>query len=160
MGTVAIAVLLDDKLTVMPPAGAAADSVRVRFWVASPEMVSVAGVKFTAALTCTVAFVVVTPVPDTVMLEEPIFMPVIFGWVAGAVWPARIVTDAGETVTLVWSLLASPIVKFTGAALASVIGNATFAPSPTLGLDGRLTVTGPATVTLDVASGMFGRRLA
>jgi hypothetical protein len=159
-GTVAIAVLLDERLTVTPPAGAAAERVRIRFWVTNPEMVREDGVKFTVALTCTVALAVVIPVPDAVMLDDPMFTPVIVGWVDGVVWPERMVTDAGETVTFVGSWLRSPMVRLAGAVLARVMGNATDAPRPTVGLDGKFTVTGAETVTLAVASGIFGRLLA
>ena len=43
-GTVATLVLLDDRFTVSPPAGAAPDSVRVKSCVPPPETLTVEGV--------------------------------------------------------------------------------------------------------------------
>src|SRR5215471_7988599 len=50
-GTVATAVLLELRPTVRPPAGAAADSVRVKVLTFSPVMVAVGGLNVTPALT-------------------------------------------------------------------------------------------------------------
>jgi hypothetical protein len=50
-GTVATAVLAELRLTVSPPAGAAADNVSVIFFVLNPVMVAVAGVNVTVAFT-------------------------------------------------------------------------------------------------------------
>jgi hypothetical protein len=52
-GTVAVAGVPELRLMIMPPAGAAADKVSVRFWVLNPEMVRVGGVKLTVAFTWT-----------------------------------------------------------------------------------------------------------
>ena len=99
----------------------------------------------------------VTPVPVAVMFAEPTLTPLIVGWAAGVEWPARIVILVGAIVSFVRSLLARAIVRSTGAGLARLTANAADAPSPTVGLAGRLTVAGAATVTLAVASAMFGR---
>lgn len=58
-GTVATAVLLELTFTVKPPAGAAPESVKVRFWATNPEMVRVAGVNAIVAVTGTEAVLVV-----------------------------------------------------------------------------------------------------
>jgi hypothetical protein len=50
-GTVAVAGVLELRLMVTPPAGAALESVRVRFCVVKPAMVAVLGVKLTVAFT-------------------------------------------------------------------------------------------------------------
>ena len=50
-GVVATTVLLELVLTVRPVGGAAAERVSVRFWVLSPVMVTVDGVKLTVAFT-------------------------------------------------------------------------------------------------------------
>lgn len=50
-GTVATPVLLEARLTVTPPVGAAADRVRVAFVLAVAATETVAGLKFTAAVT-------------------------------------------------------------------------------------------------------------
>ena len=52
-GTVATPVLLELKLIVKPPAGAAAERVSVRFCVIAPVMVRLGCVKAMVALTCT-----------------------------------------------------------------------------------------------------------
>ena len=55
------------------------------------------------------------------MVAEPILRPVTIGCVAGVVDPARIVTEAGETVTFEVSLLARlTIVPPAGAGAESV----------------------------------------
>lgn len=54
-GTVAVAGVLELTLMVMPPAGAAADRVSVRFCVVNPAMIRLGGVKLTVAVTCTEA---------------------------------------------------------------------------------------------------------
>ena len=53
-GTVATPVLLELKLMVKPPAGAGADRFKVRFCVAMPVIVRLAGEKLALAATCTV----------------------------------------------------------------------------------------------------------
>jgi hypothetical protein len=52
-GVVATTVLLELVFTVRPVGGAAAERVSVRFWVLSPVMVTVDGVKLTVAFTWT-----------------------------------------------------------------------------------------------------------
>jgi hypothetical protein len=52
-GTVATLVLLELRLTVSPPAGADAESVRVKFCVAVPTMVRLVGENVTDAVTFT-----------------------------------------------------------------------------------------------------------
>ena len=53
VGTVAVAGVPELRLIMIPPAGAAADKVSVRFCVLNPEMVRGLGVKLTVAFTCT-----------------------------------------------------------------------------------------------------------
>ena len=80
---------------------------------------------------------------------------------AGVVWPAAILTVAGDTVTFVVSLLLS--VMFTpptGAGVPKVIVNAADWPGPTVMPLGRPMVPGAVTVTLAVVSAIFGRALA
>jgi hypothetical protein len=159
-GTVATAVLLETRLKVRPPAGAAAERLSGRLRVARPVMVALLWPKAIVALTCTVALALVMPVPDALIFAEPRLTPVMVGCVAGAVWPAKMVIVAGETVSFVVSLLASAIVKSVGAALARVTGKVTVAPKPTAGAEGRVKLTGDVTVTLAVESAMFGSLLA
>jgi hypothetical protein len=52
-GTVATNGLLELRVTVKPPAGAGADKVSVRFWVAVPVIVRLAGEKLIARPTTT-----------------------------------------------------------------------------------------------------------
>ena len=159
-GTVATLGALELKLIVKPLAGAAPDRFNVRLCVTSPVMVTVGGAKLMVAFTWTVALAEVTPVPVAVMFAEPRLTPVMVGWVPGVDWPARIVILAGVMVSFVMSLLARAIVRSTGAGLARLTANVAEAPSPTVGLAGRITVAGGATVTLAVASAMFGRLAA
>ena len=53
-GTVATPVLLELRLIVKPPAGAGADRFNVKFCVAIPAMVRLAGEKVAVAVTCTI----------------------------------------------------------------------------------------------------------
>jgi hypothetical protein len=53
VGTVPVAGVPELRLIMIPPAGAAADKVSVRFCVLNPEMIRGLGVKLTVAFTCT-----------------------------------------------------------------------------------------------------------
>jgi len=55
-GTVAALVLLDERFTVVPPAGAGADKVRVRFCVPGPVKVRPGGENTMVAITWSVEF--------------------------------------------------------------------------------------------------------
>jgi hypothetical protein len=57
-GTVATPVALEVRFTVRPPAGAGDASVSVRFWVCTPVIVRVGGVKLSVVLPWTIWFVV------------------------------------------------------------------------------------------------------
>ena len=59
------------------------------------------------AFTVAVPLPEVKPTAEAVMLADPMPVPVNCGGVAGVVAPAAMVTVAGDTVTLVVSLLAS-----------------------------------------------------
>jgi hypothetical protein len=101
-GTVAIPVLLEARLIVIPAAGAGETvSVRAPFLVIE----TVAGVKeneVPVTDTCPVA--AVHDGADAVIVAEPGLTPTITGCVTGVVWPCGITTVAG-TVTIDGSLL-------------------------------------------------------
>src|SRR4029077_20072479 len=119
-GTVAVAGVLELRLMAMPPAGAAVDRVNVRFCALNPLMVSVPGVKFTVAFTCTDTELAVKPGAVALMVAVPSLTPVICGCVVGVVWPARIVKVVGEIVRVLVSVLDNVTVTFPTAACGSV----------------------------------------
>lgn len=156
-GTVAAAGVLELRLMVTPPAGAAADKVRVKFCVVNPEIVRLGGVKLTVAVTSTAALAEVYPVAVAVMFADPRLTPVIVGCDDGVVCPAAMLTVGVEIVTLPVSVLASAMVTAVGAGAARLIANVADLPKPTVVLlGGRLIVAGLRTVTLMVAFAMPG----
>jgi hypothetical protein len=70
-GTVAALVLLELKLTVMPPLGAGDERVNVRFCVAIPLIVRVGGVKLSDAVTSTEPLSFANPGADAVIVADP-----------------------------------------------------------------------------------------
>src|SRR5215472_16258189 len=95
------------------------------------------------------------------MFADPKLTPVTCGCVAGVVCPAAILTLAGDTVTLVVSLLLSvTVTPPAGAAVPRVIAKAADCPGATTTLEGKVMVPGAATVTLAVVSATLGRALA
>lgn len=81
------------------------------------------------------------PGAETVIVEVPIFTPVIVGCVAGETAPAGMVTVALESFTVEVALLdkvtTSPFGE--GAGRLKLIGNATVPPATTFtGLDGKI----------------------
>ena len=160
-GTVATPVLLELKLIVKPPAGAGADRFKVRFWVAMPVRVRLAGEKLALAATCTLWLADVYPGAEAVMFADPKFTPLTCGCVAGVVWPPAILTVAGDTVTFVVSLLLSvTVTPPVGAGAGRLIVNAVERFGPTVTLEGRTMVPALTTVTLAVVSAIFGSALA
>ena len=93
-------------------------------------------------------------------MAVPRLTPVIVGCTAGAVAPAAMLTLGTEIVTFEVSVLASAIVTADGAPEDKVTGNGMVWLNPTLGLDWTLIGPKISTVTLAVASAMFGRLLA
>jgi hypothetical protein len=83
-GTVTAPVLLEDRLTITPPVGAAAESVSVRFCV-PVLMVRLSGLKTTVAVTCTAELAAGYPLAVALMFTAPKLMPVIVGCVVGVV---------------------------------------------------------------------------
>jgi hypothetical protein len=94
------------------------------------------------------------------MLALPIFTPVTCGCVAGVVAPCRMFTEAGEIVTLDVSLLERFTVTAAGAGTGSVMRYAADCPILRTVLDGRIMDPALCTVTLRVASAIFGTLLA
>jgi hypothetical protein len=153
--------LLELRFTLKPPAGAAAESVKVRFCVPRDVIAMVGCGQLTVAPTVTERFAEVKPGAEAVTVAEPTFTPRTVGCVAGVVAPAAIVTVAGVTVTLLVSeLLSVTVVPEAGAAWGKVIAKDVVAPRPTLTLAGRPIAPAVATVTFAVASGMKGVALA
>jgi hypothetical protein len=115
-------------------------------------IVTLFGVKLIVAFTCTVTAVVVSPGPLAVMLAEPRFTPVMVGCALGAVCPAGIVILAVEIVTFEVSPLDRLIVMSAAAGLERLTAKVAWAPNPTVGLDGRVMLSGAVTTTLVVAA--------
>jgi hypothetical protein len=159
-GTVATVGVSETRLIVKPPAGAPPDRFRTAFWVPVPVTVMLDCAKLMVAFTCTVALAEVIPLPEALMFAEPVLTPVTVGWLAGAVWPARIVILAGEIVSLVVSLLLRAMTKSEDAGLARLTAKAVDLPRPTVRFDGRVRLDGADTVTFSVASAMSGVLLA
>lgn len=154
--SVATAVLLDDKFTDRPSAGAAADKARGRMPVAFWAIVKVVCLKVTVAFTWTDCLALVKPVAEAVISAEPTFTPVICGWTVGVVAPCAMTTLEGDIETFFASLLDSDTVTPpAGAGLAKVIAKGATWARFSVGLVGSTIVPGFATVTLAVVSGML-----
>ena len=82
--------------------------------------------------------------------------PVIVGCVVGVVWPAAIVTLAGDMVSVLVSVLESATVTAAAAACGSVTAKVAVFPRPTVGLVGRPIGPAVTTVTAVVVLGRFG----
>lgn len=159
-GTVATPVLLELRLTITPPVGAGDERFSVKFCVVIPLIVRVGGVKLSDAVTCTEPVAVVNPGADAVIVADPRLRPVSCGCAAGVVWPARIVTVDGETVTFVTSLLPKVTVVFVGACPVRLTGKVTGKLRGALVLRGTTTAPRVTTETAAVVSARFGRELA
>src|SRR5690348_9127178 len=90
------------------------------------------------------------------IFAEPRFAPVMVGCAAGVDCPARIVTLAGEIVTLAVSLLESVTVTLTGAGWGKLTASEPVCPKPRLAVAGTLMAPALWTVTLVVALATFG----
>ena len=91
------------------------------------------------------------------MFTVPMLTPVTCGCVAGVVCPARMTTVLGEIVALEVSALTRVTVVLAGAATGKVTANAVDCPSPTDVLAGSPMAPATCTVTVAVASGIFGK---
>ena len=74
------------------------------------------------------------------MFAEPTLTPVTFGWVAGVVWPAKMVTLVGLTVSLEVSELLRVTVTFLPGATGRVTAKFVDCPRPAVTPDGSPTV--------------------
>src|ERR1035441_9070719 len=90
------------------------------------------------------------------MVAVPGLTPVIVGCVAGVVWPAAIVTLAGDMVSVLVSVLESATVTAAAAACGSVRAKVAVFPKPTVGLVGRPIGPAVTTVTAVAVLGRFG----
>jgi hypothetical protein len=140
-----------------PPAGAGVDNVRVRFLVSGPVRLTLCGEKLRDAVVWTARVVDPKPGPEAVILADPTATPVTWGWVAGTVDPAAIITLPGEMLTFVASLLVRvTVTPPTGAGLDNVTGNGADWPTPTDTFEGRMIVPATTTVTSSVPLVTFG----
>jgi hypothetical protein len=96
-GTVAAAGLLDTTLTEMPPDGAGADSVTVRFPDVPPTIVTLGGLNDTEAVTKRSPVAPIKFGADAEIVVAPKPIPVIVGCAAGSVAPPGKATDTIET---------------------------------------------------------------
>src|SRR5262249_40289019 len=99
-GTGAGPVLLEPRLTVIPPAGAGPERLSAKFCVVMPEMVRLRGANTIDALTVTGALASVKPGAVAVMVADPTLTPVTCGCESGVVLPPANVIVPGEIVTL------------------------------------------------------------
>jgi hypothetical protein len=92
-----------------------------------------------------------------VMVTAPILMPVTFGWVAGVLSPAAMLTVPGEIDSLEESLLVSvTVAPPAGAGDPKVTGKSTEVLRPTFKFTGTLISPGAETVTPAVAFAILG----
>ena len=157
--TVATLGLLDVRVRSMPPAGAGADSVKVRNpWFPFPVIVRLAGtiVRPYPTVTADVAWTRLPFTDLTVMVVVPVAEPYTLTWFADCVCPAAIVILAGDTVALAGSLVVSSRNNKDCAAFPKLIGNGTESPGETDKLAGTMISTEVLTVTFAVASVKFG----
>ena len=129
-GTAATALLLDCRVTVIPPTGAGPESVSVRVCEAPTASVMLPGWKERFAATCTLFVSPAKPVAEAVMFAVPIFTPVIWAETSGAVAPSLMKTD-GVTVRRGSLLTRFTVTPPTGAGVISVTPKLTVWPTPT-----------------------------
>src|SRR5207237_1360577 len=131
-GTVATPGLVELRLTVRPPAGAALESVSVKFCVVVPEIVRFCGEKPMVAVTWTVPEAGEYPVAVALILAVPKATPVTCGCIAGAVCPTATEIVDGLMVTFAESLLVNVMVTPpAGAGMGKVTGKGTDWPTAT-----------------------------
>ena len=136
--------LLELRLIVNPPDGAGPDRISVRFCVAVPVIVRLAGEKLMVVVpgavpevTCTLAGG--NPLADAVMIADPALTPLTVAARLIDVAPCGIKIFAGATVTLEGSLLVSVInTPSAGAGVANNTGNGADWPGATVTLAGRM----------------------
>src|SRR5579884_1003666 len=123
-GTVATAVLSEMSVTF---SGLSVFAGRLSVTICDPPGPSAisCGVKASDAVTFTAPVPGANPVAEAVMVALPGLMPVTWGCVAGAVAPAAMVTEFGETLTTELSLLDRLTVTGEIAGAARLIANCT-----------------------------------
>jgi hypothetical protein len=95
------------------------------------------------------------------IVADPKSTPVSCGGVVGLVWPAAIVTIAGETATFVGSvLLSATVTPSEGAGAGNVIFKSVDWPGPNVTVEGNPMVPALMTVTAAVVSAIIGTALA
>jgi hypothetical protein len=111
-GTVAAAALSEARLNVIPPAGAAAEMVRVTFTVRVAFMLIELGLSESVTVTETLPESGANPVAVAVICVEPIITPVTWGFADGICKPAGTktlgVTAATEGLELVKLMVRPP----------------------------------------------------
>jgi hypothetical protein len=142
-GALATPALLELRLIVNPPPGAGADRISVRFCVAVPVIVRLAGEKLMVIpaavpeVTCTLAGG--NPLADAVMIADPALTPLTVAARLIDVAPCGMKMLSGATVTFEGSLLASEInTPSAGAGVANDTGNGADWPGTTVTLAGRM----------------------
>src|SRR5262249_456585 len=94
------------------------------------------------------------------MVALPRFTPVIVGWLAGAVWPAGMVTEGEEIETFPRSILVRAMVTEDTGGEDRETAKGSIWPSPTVPAGGRFIPPALATVTLNVALAIPGAAAA
>jgi hypothetical protein len=90
------------------------------------------------------------------IVAVPSLTPVIVGCVAGVVWPAAMVTLAGDMVSVLVSVLDNATFTAAAAACGNVTAKVAVFPRPTVGLAGRPIGPAVTTVTATLVLGTFG----
>jgi hypothetical protein len=131
-GTVALAVLLELRVIVRPPAGAGAERSNVVLNT-PPALTAVAWVeKLSDAPTLTVCESPVNPVAEAVTVAEPNATPVTSGAVVGAVAPCGMKTVDGTVRMAVLPLAREMVTPPAGAGNANTTFSGTDWPGPTV----------------------------
>src|SRR5712671_3462084 len=148
-GTVATEVLLEERFTNWPPAGAGPERVTVRFAEEPTETGRPCGVNVNEAVTWTASVAVAYPEAEAPMLAEPGARPVITGCVTGALDPSGMKTVVEESPATAELLL--PRVTVTppaGAFPDKLTWTGVDWPSPTVTAPGSTTVPKVTTFTV------------
>lgn len=138
-GTVAAAVLSDARLKVMPPVGAAADMVSVRFTVLVALMLTEVGLSEAVTVTVTVPVSGAKPTAVAVTCVEPMATPVTCGFAAGMSRPAGTKTLDVMVATEVLALLKLIVRPPGGAAKERLTGRLPLWPGAKAGIVPKLT---------------------
>src|SRR6266436_5806236 len=137
-GTVAAAVLSEDRLNVMPPVGAAAEMASVTFAVLVAFTLMVLGFSESVTVTVTVPVSGANPTAVAANWVAPIATPVTWGFAAGTSRPAGTKTLGVIVATEVFALRKLMVRPFAGAGKDRLTGRLQLCPGAKLGIVPKL----------------------